>query len=69
MPLPAGVVPPPAVHPGPPSVQPRATPRRAPRRFASAAGLVPLESHADGSDVDLDGFLDDVDVDMYDSDS
>ena len=36
----------------------------------SAAGLLPLESHADGSDssdVELDGHLDDVDVDMYDS--
>ena len=67
MPLPAWVAPPPAVHP--PLIPPPAAPQRAPLRSVSAAGLLPLESHADGSDVELDGLLDDVDVDMYESDS
>ena len=58
-----------AVHP--PLIPPLAAPRHAPRRSASAAGhgLLPLESHADGSNVQQDGLLIDVDVHMYESDS
>ena len=65
VPLPARVAPPPAVHP--PLVPPPEAPWHALRHSASAAGLLPLELHADGSDVELDSLLDDDELDMYES--